>query len=170
MSLFFPFLSLWKGQSSTNLLGHEVAEWLWKFCFITIFASLTQWPAILLCIGTHVHPSLSAALTPLGRCREPERRSRALPRQRTCVPPSLGDLFLLPPLTCPFCRDRVPFHVQGLQGLVSKPKERSRESSWSKVFACFSLNIKHSAMSSQKWTHEGGNRTDPVMHDHHARD
>lgn len=59
---FFQFFPLGKRQTSTNLLGDEVVEWLYKSCFTNIFASLTLWLAMLLTLVVFVHPSMCASI------------------------------------------------------------------------------------------------------------
>lgn len=85
-------------------------------------------------------------------------------KERTCAPPSLGTYFCF----FPFCKS----YLSVLQGLcaipctgtagngLQAPEEKSYVILEQGFLHPFLLNIKHSAMSSQKWTHEGGNRTD----------
>lgn len=158
MSLFFPFLSLWKGQTSTNLLGDKVVEWLWKSCFTTIFAPLTLWPAMLLTLVLSVHPYTCASI-PL--CSSKFHLADAENQKENQVLCQGKEHVFLPVLGAYFCclvwfKSQLSFHVgtvchsmhRRVQELVSKPQKRSHVSSWNKVVWIPSL--KHKAFSNIK--------------------
>lgn len=88
-----------------------------------------------------------------------KKKIKVSSRKRTCVSQPWGLISVSSPVQVSPVRfaGTVCHSMHETAGTGFQAPEK--KSSWRKVFACFPLNIKHSAMASQRWTHEGVNRT-----------